>query len=64
MMTSHAWSAIFSGSEMKVGELFEVITIADAIVTKCVAEIPDFLDGGRGVHRLAFHCSRHQISIK
>jgi len=36
--------------EQQVGQLFQVVAIADAVVLQRVAEIPDLLDQGGGVH--------------
>ena len=37
-------------TSMALGQLFEVIAIAHAVIAQGVAEVPDFLDEGGGVH--------------
>jgi len=36
--------------EEQVGELFQIIAIANAVIAQSVAEVPDFLDEGAVVH--------------
>jgi hypothetical protein len=39
--------------EQQVGELLQVVAITHAVVAQGVAEVPDFLDEGGGVHGAA-----------
>ncbi len=42
--------------EDQVGELLQIVAIAHAVVAQGVAETPDFLDEGGGVHRAILGC--------
>ena len=36
------------------GQLLQIIAVAHAVVAQRMAEIPDFLDQGGGVHNISF----------